>query len=90
METTDITDVVNSVTMSKHEKESIYYAVVIDFGGGEIQIKSLEKMGLVLPLYSIPFRVGFYTGTMYTTLHLRTRNSYPNHDALSQRRILSF
>jgi len=87
VEAADITSVVKSV-ISKHGTEGIY-AVVIDFGSGEISIESIwwiEKMNLVHHFYSIPC-VGSYTGTSYTTLRLRTRNTYPN--VVSQRRILS-
>jgi len=85
VEAADITNVVQSV-MSKHGTEGIY-AVVIDFGSGETQIKSfwlIQRMGLV-HFYSIPC-IGSYTGTTYTALHLRTRSTYPND--VSQRRIL--
>ena len=87
VEAADITSVVRSV-MSKHGTEGIY-AVVIDFGSGEAQIKSfwlIGKMGLAYHFYSVPC-VGSYTGTVYTTLHLCTRNTYPKD--VSQRRILS-
>jgi len=87
VEAADIMTVVKSV-ISKHGTEGIY-AVVIDFGSGEISMESfwrIEKMSLVHPFYSIPC-VGSYTGTTYTALCLRTRNTYPN--VVSQRRILS-
>jgi hypothetical protein len=86
VEAADIMSVVKYV-ISKHGTEGIY-AVVIDFGSGEIQINSfwrIEKMSLVHHFYSIP-RVGSNTRTTYTALHLRTRNTYPN--VVSQRRIL--
>ena len=61
---------------------------MIDFGSGETKWNILvdRAIGLVHHIYSIPC-VRSNTGTTYTTLHLRNRNTYLN--AVPPRWILS-